>query len=305
MTISTPTVRDERDTMSQEQRDTTPAENGSQAVSPAEDEAVAEEAQSDETEEALQPFLQDMIEVLRERNIGLTTDVVTYLGVKRSKEFLAQTLKIEERGGMSVHSGQRRRTPGGVFFYLVKQNIDFEVLKELFPYIPQKLLTPEEMREQRRTHRSGKKALLRQQVKDAWENRIEPIKELLKSKQIGKSNNMRVTLIGRPGKLRAQRGFVMTAMRAPERAPSLPKELPAPPESKLVYLVCIGQRQWRKVERAIRNPEDVLIIEGYLTYEKKLKKMAVFAQMVTTKFIQQKLRETQKAKAEQEKAAQR
>lgn len=94
----------------------------------------------------------------------------------------------------------------------------------------------------------------------------------------------------------------MTTMRAPERSPSLPRELPTPPESKLVYLVCIGQKQWRRVEKAIRNPEDVLIIEGYLTYEKKLKKMAVFAQMVTTKFIQQKLRETQRAKAEQEKA---
>lgn len=298
MTISTPTVRDETTTRSvlQEEPNTTFTENGSQAGSP------AEEAESDEEEEDLETFLQNMIKELREKNVELTRDVVTYLGIERSKEFLRQTRRIEEKGGMSINNGNRRRTPGGIFFFLVKQNIEFEEFEQIFP--PLQIFTPEEMKEQRRLQRRSKKEKLREEVSEAWENRVDPIKELLKSKEIGESKNMRVTLIGRPGKLRAQRGFVMTTMRAPDRSPSLPRELPKPPESKLVYLVCIGQKQWRRVEKAIRNPEDVLIIEGYLTYEKKLKKMAVFAQMVTTKFIQQKLRETQRAKAEQEAAAQ-
>jgi hypothetical protein len=37
-----------------------------------------------------------------------------------------------------VANGERRRTPGGVFFYLVKGRLSKELRKQLFPYPPKK-----------------------------------------------------------------------------------------------------------------------------------------------------------------------
>jgi hypothetical protein len=39
---------------------------------------------------------------------------------------------------MMVDTGERRRTPGGVFFYLVKGRISKELRRQLFPYPPKK-----------------------------------------------------------------------------------------------------------------------------------------------------------------------
>jgi hypothetical protein len=49
------------------------------------------------------------------------------------RAFLQQTLAIEAEGGMLVTSGKRRRTPGGVFFYLVCKNVSPEERKAIFP----------------------------------------------------------------------------------------------------------------------------------------------------------------------------
>jgi len=141
------------------------------------------------------------------------------------------------------------------------------------------------------------------EMSEAWGSRADVIKDVIKSKNYGKASSIKVTMIGRPGKIVKQRLFVMTTMRGPQRAPSLPKELPDLEPSKLVYLVYIGNKQWKRVAKRIKNPEDILIIEGYLGYEKALKKMVIFAQMVTTKLIQQERREKQRLEAEKKKAA--
>jgi hypothetical protein len=43
------------------------------------------------------------------------------LGVERCKALLTDTLTIESNGGLLVRAGDRRRTPGGVFFFLVRE----------------------------------------------------------------------------------------------------------------------------------------------------------------------------------------
>lgn len=58
---------------------------------------------------------------LQEPNTSLLARVLMRLGEERCQAILADTLTIESTGGMLVHSGKRRRTPGGVFFELVKQ----------------------------------------------------------------------------------------------------------------------------------------------------------------------------------------
>ena len=97
---------------------------------------------------------------------------------------------------------------------------------------------------------------------------------------------MKIKIVGRPGKVIQQGPFFITSMLAPQKSPTLPKGLPPLPPSKLVYLVYIAQKQWKKVAEAIKNPEDILILEGWLSYDKELKRMSIFTQSATTKMLE-------------------
>ena len=45
---------------------------------------------------------------------------VRTLGPERAQAFVAQALEAEANGGMMVPDGSRKRTLGGIFFYLVR-----------------------------------------------------------------------------------------------------------------------------------------------------------------------------------------
>ena len=76
-----------------------------------------------------------------------------------------------------------------------------------------------------------------------------------------------------------------------DKAPSLPKGLPPIPDEPTTYIVYIARKQWRKVARAIKDPDDSLIVEGLPVMDKRLGTIAVFARSVTTKLLQAKKRE--------------
>ncbi|MGB0383669.1 MAG: hypothetical protein ACPGWR_02505, partial [Ardenticatenaceae bacterium] len=265
------------------------------------EEEAAERRKKAEARRKREALVQEITEKLEEPNITLTRNVVKYMGMEKCQQYLEKAIEMEAEGGDIIKSGDRRRTPGGIFYWLVKQELTLEELKTLFPY-PQRPIDKERRKASRKKRKKHKKIELLAQVAESWESRAEAIKEVLVSKKFGQATSIKVTMIGRPGKIRKQRGFVMTTMRGPERAPSLPAELPKAPASKLVYLVYIGNKQWKRVAKRITNPEDILIIEGYLSYDKALKKMTVFGQMVTTKLIQQERRKAQKDEAEKKKA---
>src|SRR5262245_38549655 len=52
---------------------------------------------------------------------GTILRVVERLGQAAARAFLEETLAIEAQGGIWLGDGSRRRTPGGVFFYLVRE----------------------------------------------------------------------------------------------------------------------------------------------------------------------------------------
>jgi hypothetical protein len=58
---------------------------------------------------------------LQEPNTALLARVLRRLGVERCQALLSDTLRLESQGGLLVRSGTRRRTPGGVFFSLVRE----------------------------------------------------------------------------------------------------------------------------------------------------------------------------------------
>src|SRR5712692_522874 len=74
-----------------------------------------------------------LAEVLQEPKRTLLMKVLRTFGVDRTTAILADTLTCEANGGMLTKDGTRRRTPGGVFFQLVRERATTQERGRLFP----------------------------------------------------------------------------------------------------------------------------------------------------------------------------
>ena len=84
-----------------------------------------------------------LAEVLQESNVPLLKQILRTLGQDRTRAVLTATLQCEAQGGMFTKDGTRCRTPGGVFFELVKERTTPQEHQRLFPRpIAQKKHTP-------------------------------------------------------------------------------------------------------------------------------------------------------------------
>lgn len=198
--------------------------------------------------------------------------IVQRLGVEKAQVFLQEALKIEAEGGLLVRDGSRRRTPGGVYFYLVRGKVSRKDRWAIWPHLAPKPKPPPP-------------------PPFEWEERLEIVPNLLE--QVGESRTVKITLIGRPGRIVEKGEVVLTSMQG-TKAPSLPKGLPPVPTGPTTYVVFIAQKQWKKVAQAIKDPQDVLIVEGYPVLDTRLRTITVFTQSVTTKLLQAAKREAQR-----------
>lgn len=206
--------------------------------------------------------------------------IVQHLGAEFAYNYLQKALDIEAKGGLVTHDKQKRRSPGGVYFFLVRGRVSPEKHDVIWPGHPYPW--PIKMR-------VGPPL-----PPFVWDERVEILADALAHKQ-GEATSVKIKVVGRPGKIIERDQVVITPM-ASTTPPNLPKGLPVPPSDSTVYLVYIAQKQWRKVERSIQNPQDKLIVEGFPFHDKKLGVIAVFAQSATTVFIE-------KAKQQQQKEA--
>jgi RNA recognition motif-containing protein len=58
--------------------------------------------------------------------------VVRFGGIQFSQAIVAEALRIEEHGGILTQDRSRRRTPGGVFFYLARGRVSKATRKQIF-----------------------------------------------------------------------------------------------------------------------------------------------------------------------------
>jgi hypothetical protein len=183
---------------------------------------------------------------LNEPNLPLLRQVIAVIGPDRANEFLQQTLAIEASGGQLIQSGKRRRTPGGVFFYLVRTSLSGNERREIWPNPPSA------------APRSPAPSL----TPPTWEEAKQLIAQAIK--QIGEAKTVKLTLVGRPGKVVEQESCVVLSMKGKE-PPSLPKGLPSPPTSgAITWVVFVAKKQWSRVKESIAtNQDDQLIIEGW------------------------------------------
>ena len=101
----------------------------------------------------------------------------------------------------------------------------------------------------------------------------------------GTASTVKITLIERPGKIVERGGCVVTTMQA-TKVPSLPKGLPTPSDTGTTYTVYIASKQWRKVEEAMQDQEDVLTVEGFPQLDSQTNSIAIFVSNTTTRKLQ-------------------
>lgn len=196
---------------------------------------------------------QEIAQALDERRIDLVNAVITTIGLERAQAFLEETKRIEAAGGMITKNEQRRRTPGGVFFQLIKDQVTKEERKAIFAL--------EQKKKKKKKKRSAAKPS-EQRAPLTWEEAKQLIAQSIKTS--GEARTVKVTLIGRPLKVIQQKDCVVVSMKGREPK-TLPKGLPPVPEgSAITWAVFIVTKQWNRVKESIEaNDNDQLIIEGY------------------------------------------
>ena len=75
-----------------------------------------------------------LAEALQEPKKALLAQVLRTLGQERCQALFTAACTIEASGGMLTSAGDRRRTPGGTFFHLVRQQCSRQERARLFPY---------------------------------------------------------------------------------------------------------------------------------------------------------------------------
>src|SRR5439155_5218495 len=120
---------------------------------------------------------------LQEPNVDLLRQVLVVLSPAHTAQLLSQTLEVEAQGGMLVRNRTRRRTPGGVFFHLVRQQVTRSQRDYLFP------------RPAPQTSQAPAPVPAQPQIL-TWDE-VPTILQTLATATAGEARTMKVTLIGR------------------------------------------------------------------------------------------------------------
>jgi hypothetical protein len=235
--------------------------------------------------------------------------IIHQAGREHTLALLKEVLQVEEHGGLLTNDQSRRRTLGGTFFYLAKgkgylrypkkKRTTTKIDTTATPSISQLMENATDVQEAF-THMPIQEKPPAPPTPDPWiwEDRLSDITELRHEQG---ATNVKLTLIGRPGRIKNHGTFILTTMHS-QKVPTLPKGLPTPPPTPTTYAVYIAAKQWRKVEEALRDPDDILIAEGYPVIDTKTGTIAVFVSSTATKFLQAAQREQQNTKTPPEKS---
>jgi hypothetical protein len=206
---------------------------------------------------------------------------VRTLGPERAQAFVAQAQEVEANGGMLIPDGSRKRTLGGIFFYLVRTQVsDAEAVAINVMW--------------RSKHQRKKLARGKGQSEPStppppplppfvWDEADPIIVEV--TANVGEASTVKVTVIGRPSQVVERQGVIILAQRS-TKAPTLPKGLPPLPSTPTNYMMFVQQKQWNKVRDAMQDADDALIVEGYPVHEPRFAGITVYATQVTTKALQ-------------------
>ena len=238
------------------------------------------------SQEEIQAVAQEIASALGEtesKPCAQIAAIIQHCGIEFAQTLLHETQDIESQGGMMLQNESRRRTAGGVFFHLARRRMSRETAKVIFPgyYGGGEPAN--------KKSKSGRSTL----PLFNWRERTQILQPLLDEK--GVLTTVKVTLIGRPGRVdSSHKDLIITTMSHVAKSASFPKGVPQPPDKPTLYTVYIAVKQWRKVEEAIADPNDALIIEGVCAFDDQIGGIAVFATSVTSKQLEAQKQQTQK-----------
>ncbi|MEO8610773.1 MAG: FHA domain-containing protein [Chloroflexota bacterium] len=97
-----------------------------------------------------------------------------------------------------------------------------------------------------------------------------------------------ITLTGRPGRLDIRPDMAITTMSYTPDADSLPDGSPLLFQTPRFYTVYIPIKQWKKVESALNDPHDQLIVEGTCAYDSENGRITILATHASSKHLEAK-----------------
>lgn len=206
----------------------------------------------------IDPLAQEIAATLHEVDPAAQAQIARALeqhGLEYIQALVAEALEVERSGGLWSRDGSRKRSLGGVFFYL--------------------------LRERTRPARREPEPPPQDDGPLSWEERLDSVQAALR--QPGTILSAKVTVVGRPQAVKTQEEFLVLTFQSEDNLPSLPRGLPLPPMTASTLKVCVSESQWRRVKRSLDNPEDALVITGYAIPNLKQRTVVVFATWVTTR----------------------
>lgn len=236
-------------------------------------------SQSNLDQKHIQKITREIAQALNEheRKPLRQIETITRLcGEEFVRDLLKQTLATEEKGGLYTSSGDKKRTLGGIFFALAREQMPEEEKLQVF-YLW--------------VNRARKRVAHESQFKPfEWDSR-QTIVEKLKKAQ-GEISDVKITLQGRHSQIERRQNLVITTMThsIPESI-TMPAGVPHPKPFEMPYTLYIGAKQWEQVEEALEtNATDQLIVDGYAAFDPDTNGMVVFVLTATTVQLAKKLR---------------
>jgi len=221
--------------------------------------------------------------------VGQIARAVDRLGPERTRAFLAQVQEIEAGGGQMLPDGSRRRTPGGLFFLLLRRSADVSRRDKVFIF-------PHLFQDKKARAEAGEgESAGAAPAPVAWtDDTYRALAQQLQQHSSGRATTVKITVIGRPGTAIEQGQAIVLALVS-EKVPALAKGLPEPPVGTR-YTVFVARKPWATVAEALAaDAEDAAIIEGYAALDPRVEGIAVYATSATTKRLQAAKRATQPA----------
>lgn len=197
----------------------------------------------------VQQLVSELAHLLGEKERGPIRQikrVIKICGADFAREICKTTLEIEANGGMLLANKSRRRTPGGVFFHLVRSKVNETQRQLIFPGFINARVASQPVP-------LGVLLL-------TWTDRIDLTQSL--QTEAGTVESMKVTLRGRPEQVEKQTEVVVATLSNVASAPNLPRSIPRPPEVPTLYTVYIAPEHWEKIEAGMATPDNVLVVEG-------------------------------------------
>jgi hypothetical protein len=187
--------------------------------------------------------------------------LIEHAGKEFVAEKLEETEKIESEGGMKTEKGNRRRTKGGVFFYLAKGDLKWKLRNMIFPNFGQK--------------NKGRTM--------EWHERQNYIEPLLEDDARGTAHEIQIRVTGRPGEIAyVHNNSVVLTLHHDYRLTTLPRGVPQPMyRTETVYTVYVDKKAWEKISEKLEEDDDALLtVEGPGLYDTETESIAVLGKHV-------------------------